>query len=207
MTPRVLVLDHQDSFVFNLVDAFARRGAEVRTLRAVLTPTQLEHSVATFAPHLVVLSPGPGHPRDATTTLAFLRAQPAVPVLGVCLGQQAMGLAAGGAVGRAPAPVHGRATPIAPSDDVLFRDLPRPLLAGRYHSLVITEMPRTLRVIASTADPDALPMAVRHRTLPWVGVQFHPESVLTAWGDVLLQRVLAQAVRHVDDPSPPGLSR
>jgi anthranilate synthase/aminodeoxychorismate synthase-like glutamine amidotransferase len=192
---RVLVLDHRDSFVFNLVDALARRGAVVRTLRADLPIEQLDSQIAEFAPQLVVLSPGPGHPRAATTTLAFLRQQRAVPVLGVCLGQQAMGVAAGGEVGRAPAPVHGRATPLRVGDDPLFAGLPRQLLAARYHSLVITALPGALRVIATTDDAGELPMAVRHRTLPWIGFQFHPESVLTAWGDVLLQRVLAEALQ------------
>jgi len=194
VTARILVLDHRDSFVFNLVDAFARRGAAVRTLRADLSPAQLEAQLAAFAPQLVVLSPGPGHPRAATTTLDFLRRERGLPVLGVCLGQQAMGLAAGGEVGRAPTPVHGRATAIRVADDPLFAGLPRRLGAARYHSLVITTLPSALRVIATTDDCDALPMAVRHRTLPWIGFQFHPESVLTAWGDVLLQRVLAEAL-------------
>lgn len=205
MSPRILVLDHCDSFVFNLVDAFARRGCDVRTLRAELSPAQLDAQLGTFAPHLVVLSPGPGHPRTATTTLAFLRTPPRVPVLGVCLGLQAMALAVGGRVEPAPEPVHGRATQIRVADDAardpLFADLPRTLSAGRYHSLMVTALPSTLRVLATTDDAHALPMAVRHCSLPWLGLQFHPESVLTAWGDLLLQRALAEAMAHPHAPT------
>ncbi|MEO6596142.1 MAG: aminodeoxychorismate/anthranilate synthase component II [Planctomycetota bacterium] len=203
MTPRILVLDHRDSFVFNLVDAFARRGCEVRTLRAELSPAQLDAQLNTFVPHLVVLSPGPGHPRAATTTLTFLRTSPRVPVLGVCLGLQAMALAVGGRVEPAPEPVHGRATQIRvlEDDDPLFADLPRTLSVGRYHSLMVTALPSTLRVLATTDDDHALPMAVRHRSLPWLGLQFHPESVLTAWGDLLLQRALTQAMAHPHAPT------
>jgi anthranilate synthase/aminodeoxychorismate synthase-like glutamine amidotransferase len=193
--PRVLMLDHRDSFVFNLVDAYARAGCEVNTVRAQLAPAQLDRLLADWRPDLVVLSPGPGHPAEATTTLHFLRAGRPVPTLGVCLGHQAMGLAAGGEVDRARRPVHGRASRLRAGGDPLFAGLPADLAVGRYHSLVITRVPADLEVIA-TADDDGgeVPMAIRHRRLPWVGFQFHPESALTAWGDRLLLRVLDEAL-------------
>jgi len=115
-------------------------------------------------------------------------------VLGVCLGHQAMAVACGGEVGRAPCPAHGIATPLVFSPDPQFLGLPARCAAGRYHSLVVTRMPPEFDVLARTDDAHALPMAMRHRTLPWLGLQFHPESVLTPYGGVLVQRVLQQAL-------------
>src|SRR5439155_17827438 len=114
---RVFVLDHKDSFVFLLGEQFARRGAEVRTLRTDLPLPLLQQRVTEFAPHLVVLSPGPGRPEDAATTVAWLRTGPDLPLLGVCLGHQALAVACGGEVGRAPEPAHGVGTELALADD------------------------------------------------------------------------------------------
>jgi anthranilate synthase/aminodeoxychorismate synthase-like glutamine amidotransferase len=195
--PRVLCIDHRDSFVFNLVDALARCGAQVRTIRADVKADVLQSAVAAYAPVLVVLSPGPGHPDAAHATLAWLRTQPRVPVLGVCLGHQAMAVALGGEVARAPQPVHGRASRVVFTDHPTRTLLPQPFVAGRYHSLVVTRVPAEFRVIATARDGDTeLVMAMRHRTLPWLGVQFHPESVLTPYGDALLRGVLADALTH-----------
>ncbi len=192
--PRVLCVDHRDSFVFNLVDALGRCGASVRTIRADLPDGALAAAVADLAPDLVLLSPGPGHPRDAHATVAWLATRPAVPVLGVCLGHQAMAVALGGEVVRAPRPVHGRASAVAFSAAVGPTPLPRTFPVGRYHSLVVTRVPDEFEVIATTHDDGhELVMAMRHRALPWLGLQFHPESVLTPHGDALLCSVLADA--------------
>lgn len=198
MTPRVLLVDHFDSFAFLLAEQFAVRGAELRCVRAPRTGAGLAACVQDFLPHLVVLSPGPGHPNEATGTVDYLRTRPALPIFGVCLGLQAMVAAAGGEVGPAPAPVHGRASYVTLAEDPLFDGLPRPFAVARYHSLVATRMPDPLRAIATLADPASsalgLVMGLRHRELPWVGVQFHPESVLSPHGGELCARVLAHAM-------------
>lgn len=201
--PRVLCVDHRDSFVFNLVDALARCGASVRTVRADVDLGVLEGTVDELAPDLVLLSPGPGHPSDARTTVAWLRSRPRLPVLGVCLGHQALAVALGGEVDRAPVPVHGRASrltfTVEPNTTPRLgtTPLPQPFLAGRYHSLVVTRVPADCEVLATVRDSDVdLVMAMRHRHLPWLGVQFHPESVLTPYGDALLRGVLADALTH-----------
>jgi anthranilate synthase/aminodeoxychorismate synthase-like glutamine amidotransferase len=194
--PRVLLIDHRDSFASLLGEQFAVVGAELRTVRAPSTSAGIAAEVAAFDPDLVVLSPGPGRPEAAGGTVPWLATAPAVPVLGVCLGHQAIGLALGAAVVRAPRPVHGRATAIDLVDDPLFAGLPRQLSVARYHSLVVTDLPPVLQVVAVSADADALVMAMRHRTRPWLGLQFHPESVLTPFGRELVARVLAGAVAH-----------
>lgn len=200
---RVLLIDHFDSFAFLLAEQFAGRGAQVRCVRAADTAAALAACVQAFAPDLVVLSPGPGHPRAATGTVAWLATRPALPVFGVCLGMQAMVVACGGEVGPAPAPVHGRASRIELADDPLFAGLPRRLAVGRYHSLMATALPDELAPIAVAPHHDQrLLMAVRHRELPWIGVQFHPESVLTPHGGELCARVLAAARL----PAPPKTS-
>ncbi len=192
--PRVLLLDNRDSFVFNLAEEFLDLGAGVRTVRSGLDGAALDRHLQDFDPDLVVLSPGPGRPEEGGLMVPWLATRPDRPVLGVCLGLQAMVVALGGAVGRAPSPVHGRATAIDLGPDPLFEGLPRPFPAARYHSLVATSVPAGLRVIAEAgSEAGPLPMAVRHVNLPWIGLQFHPESILTTHGAVLLRRILAEA--------------
>lgn len=210
MTDRVLVVDHNDSFVFNLVEEFAKRGALVRTVRCGTTLARFEEHLAEFEPHLVLLSPGPGRPEDAGVTPAFLATDPIVPVLGVCLGHQALAVAAGGTVARAPRPVHGHPAAVDLSDDPVFAGLPERFPAARYHSLVVTEVPACMRVIATCEDQGhQLVMAMRHREKLQIGLQFHPESFLTPLGGVLLERVVALARAFVDRPgvSSPGSPR
>ncbi|MAG57516.1 MAG: anthranilate/aminodeoxychorismate synthase component II [Planctomycetes bacterium] len=194
MTAReVLVIDNRDSFVFNLVEDLARLGVVSTVVRGDLPLEALEARVADRRPDLLLLSPGPGHPEDSGVMIPFLQDRPELPVLGVCLGMQAMVCALGGRVGRAPTPVHGRATSMIHHDDPAFDGVLSPFPAGRYHSLVATRMPDELRATAWTHDAAGatpLVMAVRHRSLPWVGLQFHPESVLSPEGPRILRNVL-----------------
>lgn len=191
---RVLLIDHHDSFSFLLADQFARFGADVRTYRAPPELAQFEAIVREVDPALVVLSPGPGHPTEVQSTLDWLRSSPPQPVLGVCLGHQAMGVATGGTVGRAPEPVHGMATEVRLGEDPRFAGLPRTVRVGRYHSLTITGVSPELEVIGTGEEGGlTLVMAVRHRRLPWLGVQFHPESCLTPMGGVLVRSVCRSA--------------
>jgi anthranilate synthase/aminodeoxychorismate synthase-like glutamine amidotransferase len=192
---RVLVLDNRDSFVFNLVDEFASRGAATFTLRSNLPLDALRSKLSEIDPHLVVLSPGPGRPEEAGVSVEWLRTEPAVPVLGVCLGHQALAVAAGGVVSRAPRPVHGQTSVIdVVPDEALFEGIGPTFTAARYHSLVVTEVPSSMKVVASTCDQgEGLVMALRHRSFPRVGVQFHPESILTPSGRTLLWRIFEEA--------------
>lgn len=201
----VLFVDHLDSFSYNLVEAFERRDARVRVFRATLGAERLlAEATALPAPALVVLSPGPGRPGDVPATLELIRRLPdGIPLFGVCLGMQAMVEAYGGRTGRAPERLHGQASSIEHDGRGAFRGLPNPMVVGRYHSLCATEVPSDLEIVATDGR---LPMAVRHRSLPRLGVQFHPESILTTHGETLLERVLERARRarpaHADARSP-----
>lgn len=185
----VLVIDNVDSFTFNLVQALRILGARVEVHRNdAITPG----AVLQRAPTHIVLSPGPGRPEEAGNSLAILGTMLGrVPILGVCLGHQCIAHALGGRIVRAEALRHGKTSPVLHDASGLFHGLPTPLQAGRYHSLVIDEdtLPACLRVTARTEDGTI--MAVQHAEHPVVGVQFHPESVLTPDGDQLIANFLA----------------
>ncbi len=187
---RLLLIDNYDSFVYNLAQAFGVLGAEPVVVRNDATLSELE----ALEPDAVVISPGPGTPKEAGVSIDALRAFGSrIPVLGVCLGHQCIGAAFGGVVERAPVgPVHGKTSRIAHSGAPLFAGVPSPFVATRYHSLVVQPpLPPELEVIATSED--GIVMALRHRELPIEGVQFHPESVLTTEGPQLLQNFLARA--------------
>ncbi|MCK5439570.1 MAG: aminodeoxychorismate/anthranilate synthase component II [Gemmatimonadetes bacterium] len=187
----VVFVDNQDSFVFNLVDEFARRGATVETWRNDTPATDLLARVeAAPAARLVVLSPGPGRPETAGECLSLLGQLTNEPVFGVCLGMQVIVTACGGSVDRTPEIVHGRASVIDHDERGLFAGCSTPMTVGRYHSLAARRTPDSLRV---TARCNAIPMAVEHRERPWLGVQFHPESILTAEGGRLIDNVMTWA--------------
>ncbi len=187
---QVLFLDNFDSFSYNLVDEFEKRGAAVSIYRNDVPLDTLEAVVAAERPRLLVVSPGPATPARAGVCLAAIRAfAPRLAIFGVCLGHQAIVEAFGGEVGRAPLPVHGKVSLVHHTGRGVFAGLPSPLAVGRYHSLVATRVPPALDVLATSAD--GLVMAVGHRQYPTLGVQFHPESILTAAGGRLIERLLA----------------
>jgi len=187
----ILLLDNYDSFTWNLYQAMAALGVEVEVHRNdALTVDE----VLARRPAAVVLSPGPGRPADAGIQPELLRRAPdALPILGVCLGHQGLVEIYGGALERDPAPTHGKASLVHHDGDELFRDLPNPFPAGRYHSLraVRDQLPKELRLTAWTSE--GLVMAVRHVALPRFGVQFHPESILSPQGERILARFLEKA--------------
>jgi anthranilate synthase/aminodeoxychorismate synthase-like glutamine amidotransferase len=198
MKKRVLVVDNYDSFTYNLVQRLGELGAKIDVVRNdALSADELVKG----DPERVVFSPGPCTPDEAGISLEAIRKlcgldngkkpRRVVPILGVCLGHQSIGQAFGGRVVRARAPVHGKAEEIVHDGTDLFQGAPKPLLAGRYHSLVVEEstLPRELKVSARTRD--GVVMAIRHRKLPVFGVQFHPESILTPDGQTLLRNFLA----------------
>jgi anthranilate synthase/aminodeoxychorismate synthase-like glutamine amidotransferase len=188
--PRVLVIDSYDSFVYNLVQYLGELGAEPEVVRN--DQLTVDDALRRGADG-VLLSPGPGRPEDAGILCAAIPsfAAAGVPVLGVCLGHQAIGHVYGAEVVRAPALMHGKTSPVHHHGEGVFAGLPSPLIATRYHSLVIDpdSMPDCLEV---TATSDDVVMGVRHRELPVEGVQFHPESILTAAGHQLLGNFLAR---------------
>jgi anthranilate synthase component 2 len=187
--PRLLMIDNYDSFTYNLVQYLGELGAEVETLRNDAASAE---ALVARNPDGVVISPGPGRPEDAGVSVCALRAFGAagIPVLGVCLGHQALGLVAGGRIVRARTLMHGKTSQIFHEGEGVFRGLPRPFEATRYHSLVIeaATCPALLEVTARSADGEI--MGVRHRELPLEGVQFHPESILTREGKALLLNFL-----------------
>jgi anthranilate synthase component 2 len=182
----ILLVDNYDSFTYNLAHLFGELGADVLVRRNDEVDAD---EAERLAPSHLVVSPGPGRPADAGATTEILRKlTPSVPTLGVCLGHQAIVEVCGGRVGRARELVHGKACQVTHDGRGLFAGLPDPLEAGRYHSLAATAIPDVLVVSATAADGEV--MAVRHRTLPVDGVQFHPESVLTPLGREIARNFL-----------------
>jgi anthranilate synthase/aminodeoxychorismate synthase-like glutamine amidotransferase len=193
-TPHALVLDNYDSFTWNLVQALACLGAEVTVRRN--DELSVEDALDLGATHVVV-SPGPGRPEQAGVSVPLIAAAAErVPVLGVCLGHQAMAAAFGGRVAGAACLMHGKSSHVYHDGQGVYEGLPNPFPAGRYHSLAVQEesLPPGFRISSYTSDGEI--MGIRHRELPLEGVQFHPESILTPEGDRLLRNFL--------QASPPG---
>ena len=187
MSRNVLMIDNHDSFTFNIVEALERLGATVRTVRnEIVASDALEQAQSSDA--LILISPGPGRPEDAGCCIDLIRlAKGKVPLFGVCLGQQAMVLEAGGEVVRASEAVHGKASLLDHDGEGPFTGLPNPLRIGRYHSLCTPNPPERFRVHATI---DGMAMAISDVEAKQIGVQFHPESVLTPVGQRLLGNVL-----------------
>lgn len=184
----ILLLDNYDSFTYNLAQYLGQLG---QTLDVRRNDQISLDEIATLAPERIVISPGPGIPQNAGITIALIRRFAGkIPILGVCLGHQAIGHAFGGRVIRAPHLFHGKTSEIRHDGKTLFRGLPQPFTATRYHSLIVERksLPKELEISAETSD--GLIMGLRHRKLLVEGVQFHPESVLTESGMPLLQNFL-----------------
>jgi anthranilate synthase component 2 len=188
----VFVLDNYDSFTYNLVQYMGELGAEMIVRRNdELTPAEVE----ALNPSRILISPGPCTPEDAGISIDLIRhfakSEKRVPILGVCLGHQAIGAAFGGEVVRASKLMHGKTSEIEHDGKTIFAGIPSKMTCTRYHSLIVsdTKLPRELTVSARTIDGETI-MAVRHRDLPIEGVQFHPESVLTTHGKKLIENFL-----------------
>ena len=187
----ISVIDNYDSFTYNLVQYLGELGAHARVFRNdAVTVEALEQ----LDPSHVVISPGPGEPADAGISRAVIRQLGAGPgrrrpVLGVCLGHQCIGEVFGGKIVRAPRLMHGKTSPVYHYGDDLFRGVPSPFEATRYHSLIVSDVPEELEVTAFTLEGEL--MGIRHRSHPIYGVQFHPESILTGFGKQILRNFLS----------------
>ncbi len=186
---RVLLIDNYDSFTYNLYQYLSELGATVEVARNDQISVG---EVAARRPDRIVISPGPCTPAEAGISIDVIRELGSqIPILGVCLGHQAIGAAYGGAVVRAPLVMHGKLSPIYHRGQGVFAGLPSPFLATRYHSLIVRreDLPAELEVTAWTED--GIIMGLRHRSLPVEGVQFHPESIMTEGGKQMLANFLA----------------
>jgi anthranilate synthase component 2 len=185
----VFVIDNYDSFTYNLVQYLGELGAEVRVVRNdAVTLEDIERA----GPDRIVISPGPGRPEDAGVTMEVIRRFGSrIPILGVCLGHQAIGAVFGGSVERAAVPMHGKTSTIEHDSKGVFAGISEPFVASRYHSLVVADrgLPAELEVSARTRE-DGTIMGLRHRQWPLHGVQFHPESILTGEGHRILRNFL-----------------
>jgi anthranilate synthase/aminodeoxychorismate synthase-like glutamine amidotransferase len=196
----ILMVDNYDSFTYNLVQMLTAAGAEMLVLR---NDAESAEAMLARGPEGIVLSPGPGRPEDAGVCLDILRSRTDVPILGVCLGHQAMGVAFGSVVDRAPRQMHGKTSMVRHEDLGVFAGLPNPFEATRYHSLEVKQetLSGELQPIAWAEDDNTL-MGLRHRELPYWGVQFHPESVLTGAGPHLLANFLQICRQHRHELAP-----
>jgi anthranilate synthase/aminodeoxychorismate synthase-like glutamine amidotransferase len=179
----ILVIDNYDSFTYNLVQYLGELGATVKVVRNDLITLD---EIRKLNPDRIVISPGPGDPGDGGISNEVIREfGPTIPILGVCLGHQCIGQVYGGNVTRAPRLMHGKTSPVYHGNDSLFNGVPSPFQATRYHSLIVEEpIPDCLQIIAFTSEGEV--MGVRHKEHPVVGVQFHPEGILTEHGKRIL---------------------
>lgn len=194
----ILLIDNYDSFTYNLYHLISELGVEVSIHRNdALTPAQ----ALSMQPEAILLSPGPGTPDKAGICVELVKcaAKSRLPMLGVCLGHQVIASAFGAQILRGSTPVHGKTSPVEHHGQGLFADLPSPLQVTRYHSLVAQDLPQCLTATARTADGTL--MALEHRSLPLYGVQFHPESVATEHGTLLMRNFLSLIPRLSDSRS------
>jgi anthranilate synthase component II len=185
---RILFIDNFDSFTYNLVDEFEKRGCRVMVYRNDCALPDFERIFMEFQPALLVLSPGPGTPREAGNSIPLIRKyKEKVAMFGVCLGHQCMIEAFGGKVGYAGETVHGKISQVWHQEKGIYQGVANPLSVGRYHSLAGLEIPGEFQV---TARCGSLVMGIAHRDLPITGVQYHPESILTAGSDRIFRNLL-----------------
>ncbi|AEI38028.1 MAG: aminodeoxychorismate/anthranilate synthase component II [Zymomonas mobilis subsp. pomaceae] len=186
----LLIIDNYDSFVFNLARYFERLGKKTMIIRRdEVTMKDIRH----LNPKAIIISPGPCSPKEADISVEVVRVfSGKIPILGVCLGHQCIGSAFGGIITRAKNPMHGRATEIRHQGKSLFKNLPMPLKAGRYHSLIVQPtLAMNSHLITEALSPDGEIMALSHVAHPTYGVQFHPESILTEYGYEILKNFFA----------------
>jgi anthranilate synthase component II len=184
----ILVIDNYDSFTYNLVQAIGKKTHDILVKRNnEITSDEIAH----LAPRGIILSPGPGKPENAGITVEVIRRfGPTVPILGVCLGHQAIGFTFGACITHAPSLMHGRTSSVTHSGETILKSVSNPLRVGRYHSLVVSQeqFPDELKISARTHD--GIIMGVTHRKYPIEGIQFHPESILTQDGEIILNNWL-----------------
>ncbi len=191
---RVLVIDNFDSFTYNLVDDFCKRGCEARVYRADTSLEDIKAVAEKFNPDLLVISPGPGAPNAAGVSAeAIGYFKDKIAIFGVCLGHQVIVEYFGGKVGHAPKPVHGKPSRVTHNEKDIFAGVENPLQAGRYHSLCSIELPGCLEQIA---EYEGINMGAKHKELPIFGVQFHPESILTPAGGKIIENILKIAEEY-----------
>lgn len=182
-----LLIDNYDSFTYNLWHYLSELGAEVEVKRN--DALSVEQALA-MRPQGIILSPGPGVPAESGITVPIVKAAAGLPMLGVCLGHQAIGEAFGGKIVRAPVPMHGKLSPIGHDGTGVFKGLDDPFTATRYHSLVVERKSCPAELVINAETEDGLIMGLRHKTLPIHGVQFHPESIASEHGHDILQNFL-----------------
>jgi anthranilate synthase/aminodeoxychorismate synthase-like glutamine amidotransferase len=188
---KVLFIDNFDSFTYNLVDEFEKRDCSVLVYRNNIDIKIIEQTVKKFKPNLIVISPGPGTPRQAGISKEIIeKYHEKIPIFGVCLGHQAIIEVFGGRVDKAVETIHGKPSKINHDNLGIFKHVENPFQSGRYHSLIGYDIPYCLEISARSAERD-LVMAVRHKEFPVIGVQFHPESILTPVGGKLIENLIA----------------
>ncbi|MBU0615079.1 MAG: aminodeoxychorismate/anthranilate synthase component II [Nanoarchaeota archaeon] len=187
---RVLFIDNFDSFTYNLVDEFEKKGCEVVVYRNNVDMRTIDNVIKKLKPQLIVISPGPSTPEQAGNSIEIIKTyHEKIPIFGVCLGHQAITVAFGGKVDKAAETIHGKPTKIIHDKEGIFHGIEQNFQAGRYHSLCSVEVPYCLEVSARTEDKSVV-MAVRHKEFPVIGVQFHPESVLTPVGGKIIDNIM-----------------
>ncbi len=190
MAIKVLFIDNFDSFTYNLVEEFEKRNCEILVFRNNIDMKILDKEIKSFKPNLIVISPGPGNPKQAGNCIPIIKQyHEKIPIFGVCLGHQCIIESFGGIVNRAPEIIHGKPSKIKHDNEGIFKDLENPFQAGRYHSLIGVDIPYCFEVAART-NIKSLVMAVRHKDFKVFGVQFHPESILTPIGGMIIENVI-----------------
>ena len=192
----ILMIDNFDSFTFNLVDEFEKRNCKVFVYRNNISLDDFKNIVEEIRPKLIVISPGPSTPKDAGISIDVIKNYSGkIPIFGVCLGHQAIIEAFGGVVGKAPEVFHGKPSKIIHDNKNIYRNLDNPMQAARYHSLCGLKIPDELKVTSRTNN--GIVMGVRHKKFFVEGVQFHPESILTPDGGIMIENLLELSLIHI----------
>ncbi|MFB6203823.1 MAG: aminodeoxychorismate/anthranilate synthase component II [Candidatus Nanohaloarchaea archaeon] len=197
---KILMVDNFDSFTWNLVEYISLEEEDLVVEKNTVTVEEVRE----IDPDAIVLSPGPGHPAKKSDTgnmLEIIREFSDTPMLGVCLGHQAMAEAFGGEVDRAPEPVHGKTSSLEHDGEEIYDGLPQGFPVGRYHSLIVSETPEEFEVVS---EADGLVMGIRHTERPMEGVEFHPESILTSHGHEMIENFVERAREHRNRREPGG---